>query len=1662
LVIDNVQGNLSASADVPAGNVTIQDNTITIVGLRSGNHICIVRDVKDGATCSMEIAYTVPGKEPVRFYTEVNPASDQGRSDGQITVFLSGGNGAPYRVHLWDGDSNTQLEEGSCTGSFTFSNLAGSATNGGKLYRITAYDANDCFSTVEARVLEPAPLQLQAVVSRPVSCPGNNDAIISLSAWGGWGNYQYSQDGITWDTNNYYPNLSAGAYIFYVKDLYNAVSTATVNITDPTPLTISRDDMSPVLCHGSSTGWIRYRISGGSYPYTLTPARGKIIESIDNGDTLFTVNELPAGIYAFSVRDSRNCTLAAIPDTITEPAQLSVAISNMIQPTCGWSNGSLSAQANGGIAPYSYVIHATDSGFTQMKNSYESVTFDGIPGGSYRISVTDSEGCFAQSTVVTFNLYVSPSIKSCSVSEALCANGAGGRVEVTPLVGSSEIASFMIYNADLTYTNSNNSGIFENIPAGSYHVVVYDTNGCQSQLPYPVTISEPEAISIVIDAMIPPTGKGSQDGKIFFRVRGGSAGRLMVYLLDAEMLPVSEMWAVNNAPLSFSVNGGNYYIEVSDENGCTMISDLIPVMEPDEKLYLIIKEAKDALCKSQTGSIIVEGAGGWGGYRYRRAVEEQYSSLNRFENLYPGSYVITVIDRMGATASETVVINEPQDSLKAEIVNRILPTCGNNGRISIHLSGGTPPYRLYETNDTVFCSGPQTVEWTGKGSGSFLLHLLDVNGCRFELEAELPETNLLHIAGFELTYPRTPGASNGAIYALVEGGTEPYSYRWSSLLGSATNLSSSDAELYDISSGYYLLEVSDAEGCSTQETVYLYDPGGLYFTVLETGDETAFQASNGYAVLEANADIETYNICGPALDIFTCPAGYTTDRFHTENRKAYLQNIESGKWFVTGITTSGQQVVAGFEIKPFFDFNFGRISVTQVSAPGAFDGEIRLEVHGGGGENTFVWTDSAGNTYYSINDEYGSVLSNIIAGKYTVEVTDRYGNRIVQTIDVFEPDKALQLNLVEQKNQSCKDFRDAYVVLEAIGGWGDYQFRHESAVYFNNASSFPGLATGNQIFYAIDKRGSVASLPIRITEPEYLRAAVARVDSVKCKGNYDGQVVFAITGGTAPYSFKESGRDFWQAGNVARELSTGLHTFFFTDSNGCEGQDTLTVYVPEPDSLLFRNISVTHTTCGEDNGQISVEMQGGTQPYAYRWLDYNYREIGYSTTITGLKQNGVYRLEVTDANGCKQQMEQLIQPSSLPRILEVETTDVLCYGESNGTARVTRAEAGHPYAPYTLTWSNGDTGEYSDRFPQGRHSVTISDENNCSSVYYFDIGQPDSLRIRFIDVREPHCYGNQDAYIHTETLGGTGKYTYVWNTGATTPDLDNIFKGDYWVRVTDANGCSYTRSITLNEPPYLSVDLGKDVLMCPGNTHVIDGGEYVAYRWFTEKGDIGSGRYLHVSEEDHYFLEATTPDGCPAWGDIRVSIGNDALIADLLLASEAAVGDTLVIFELSNLELDSLRWEYDLTAFEQITPQNEYMGLPYVLQLLCRKEGIYNIGLYGYSGGCYSPAVKQVEVLPASERKPDDWYTVQPMIILLKQYPNPSKGVFTVELELREKAEARFVIFEVASGICLDQRTEKNSDKYRIEYNIQHLNTGVYVLMVIVENERKQIKLIIE
>lgn len=1666
ITISNLAGTLSVSK-LPDCSRSISGNVITLNDLEAGeNYSFTVTETYKGFTYSIEPIFTIPVKPAISINATVTPVANKGTASGKIAVSVSGGNSGTYRVVLLD-EQNNKIEEKSTVNNCSFENLAGSSENGGKLYKIQVYDSKNCTAESSEYILEPAiALKLTATLATPVSCNNDSDAAVSISATGGWGDYLYSINEQTWNTTNTFNNLPAGTYTYFVKDINNGTASAAIHVINPQALQIATQSITPAACYGTATGAIRFRVSGGTFPYEFVQKTGAVTTTFENNDTIMTVSGLVYGNYNVTLKDSHNCTQAGGQIFISQPAQLQIATSNIAQPTCGEANGSLTATATGGTAPYTYtLIQSGETNALQTLTSSSAVIFQNIASAQYTINVTDANGCAVQSAPVTFNQYVNPVIQSAVIDNATCFGESTGKIVATTQKGTVTIDYCTLTNTANSQMLQNTSGTFENLAAGNYVLYVFDTNGCRSQNPYPAAVNQPETLSIEIDAIHDVINKGAADGTISFRIKGGNTGNVQVYLVDNQNKKIDSLVALRNFAKEFSVSAGSYTLQAIDSKGCTFETALLQVAEPNESLQLIVTEVHDALCKSQTGSITVAAQGGWGGYRYKRAVDGQYTTLNRFENLYPGTYVVTVTDSRGATASQSITVYEPQDSLQAKITAVKNPTCANNGTLSIAVSGGTAPYKLFSDNenDAVSIAQAQTVQWKNAQSGALLLRLTDANGCRFELETVIPETSLLKIEQLKTVSP-SEITNNGTISAEISGGTSPLGFVWKKI-GSAAAFPHA-ASINNLSSGYYELTVTDGSGCSVSQSVYLPASNDSAMEIIETGNETSLNAANGYAVLFVDMSLSNIRIINPENKYVDYVPTTHNSNFRTSNDTIYLNNLESGGWFVIGTDTQGKNAVAEFEIQSYKTFIFSKIEIIPATTPNGTNGSASIQILGGAGENVFVWKDAQNNIIPANNDEFSTHLNNLPAGMYTVTVTDKYGNVISKEIEIPAPAQALHIVVLEQKNESCNGATDAYVVLSAVGGWGDYRFAHyrqptSGLLNYSNSTVYSALETGAHYLYVVDKYGTTAELLITITEPNVLRSSVQHIENVKCKGDLNGKITFTITGGTAPYYFKKQGASVWTKGNVANNLAAGDYVFEFTDSLQCTCSDILQVTVTEPDSLLVENINITHTTCGEDNGQIAVVLKGGTRPYRYEWKDAENTVIGTDSTVNSLKQNTLYRLYITDNNNCTQYFEQLINGSVSPRITGIETTNILCYGNSTGTAQITDVENSVPYAPHTFAWWNGATGDFAENLPAGRHFVTVTDTNSCATTYYFDITQPDSLYIRISDYKEPHCFGYSDAYIHTETYGGVENYMYLWSNGETTPNIGNIPKGAYWVQVTDNNNCMFELPVTLNEPAYQSIDLGENVTMCPGNTHVIDGGNYTSYRWFSENNNtISTERYFSVTEARHYYLEAKTPDGCSAWGDISIEIGNNALQADLLVASEAEVGDTIYVFELSNLPVDRIEWKYDTAAFTRIDTDDVY-NQSYVLLLESNQTGMYNIGLQAYSGGCYSPAVKQIEILAKSEDDSEEEWGIEPLITDLTIFPNPNDGNFIVEVTLRETADIDLKLFNVTSGTIVNHRNESGLDFYTLNYSLQGLNSGVYVLIVTAGTERKQVKIVV-
>ncbi|SDD26532.1 T9SS type A sorting domain-containing protein, partial [Williamwhitmania taraxaci] len=1324
----------------------------------------------------------------------------------------------------------------------------------------------------------------------------------------------------------------------------------------------------------------------------------------------------------------------------------------------------------GGNGGYKYGWQKDAKLYKEMDAEFSTDTItdlgNKLPFGIYSLTVADNQNCSVSQSVPLAE-YHNPSVTGTDVIPVACYGERNGEVKVLSLAGTTPMRKCYIKGFDFAYSDSitDLSNSFANLKLGKYQIFASDTLGCLSNNPYDIAVNQPAApISLVIDNVFNVIGKGTPSGSIQSTAFGGNAGLKEIKLFNSQATCIDSSFRPSEIPFALgSLRAGKYAIHVEDVKGCSFQTDSLWVKEPNAALRFTVTNKQDARCKSQVGSFTVQASGGWGGYRYKRDLYGAFYKRNTFNNLYAGSYKITVQDSLGATFSDSVLVTEPKDNLLSWVSESLLPTCSNNGELKIGIMGGTTPYTLFSEaiKDSLVVPLAQTVSLNGLAAGSHAMRITDGNGCLFDLEATLSDTSMMRVS---LAIVYTDNTSGGAIQASVRGGVQPFTYQWKKRFGAS--LPDNSALLSNQPSGHYSIRVTGNEGCSKDTSIYLPGVSDARFAIAKLGNETSLLAQNGFCKLTSKFKAwKSFDLISPANERLEFNPSDSTTLFYCKGDTVSLQNLAGGSYFISGITAGDTTVYANFTIEPYRPFLFRSINVVNVDTIGGATGEVVVVVTGGGGGNIFEWSRVSGSgsgVPASQNYPESSTLRSLTAGKYRVLVTDRYGNTIVDTATVEAPSASLSISIAEQNNESCKTYKDANVTLKAEGGWGDYQFRHDNTAHYVNGNFFDTLNVRKHYFYLTDKMGVVDSVAIEIAEPDYLTSAIALVDSVNCKGAADGRVEFTVNGGTAPYRFAYIDAPAgWKPGTVATGIAAGEYHYLFTDANSCVGQDTVLAVMHEPDSLLFKSIDITHTTCNTDNGKVKVSLQGGTRPYTYAWRNFSNDLVGTDSTATALMRNGLYTLDVYDYHNCYQHTEKRIKPSTNPAVTDVDTTAVLCFGGNTGTAFITGVKPGDPFAPYSFVWSNADTGRVANGYSQGVHSVTISDTNKCSSVKYFEVTQPDSLRIVIADSKDAHCFGYNDAFLKAEGHGGVGNYAYQWSTGETTALISNLYKGAYSLTLSDANKCVTNESFTINEPEKLEVDLGDDIKLCPGNKYTLDGQEFTTYKWFTTQATISNERFVAVGDPNDYYLEVTNSIGCFAWDTINLSIGNDALKADFLLSSQATLGDTLRIFELSNMALDSLKWNYNDRVFAMV---NSMTDPDYLLFLKTLQSGIHNIDLTAFSGGCISVSTKQVEIIADNDTLPGDGNLgyKEPLIKSFTVSPNPTDGNFYATVQLREPADINLVMFAIVSSAKIDERTEHSMQDYSVGYNLSGLNSGFYLLILKAGNERKQVKIIIQ
>ncbi|MBI3134765.1 MAG: gliding motility-associated C-terminal domain-containing protein [Bacteroidetes bacterium] len=346
------------------------------------------------------------------------------------------------------------------------------------------------------------------------------------------------------------------------------------------------------------------------------------------------------------------------------------------------------------------------------------------------------------------------------------------------------------------------------------------------------------------------------------------------------------------------------------------------------------------------------------------------------------------------------------------------------------------------------------------------------------------------------------------------------------------------------------------------------------------------------------------------------------------------------------------------------------------------------------------------------------------------------------------------------------------------------------------------LAAGTYNVTITDNTGCTATTSIVVGQPAAALAATATPTNVTCFGLCNGSIlVNAPTGGTPGYTYSNNGGAY-QAGNTFSALCPGAYTISVKDANGC--LLSLTPSITQPTDLTLAQTAIAPSTCGLNNGSVTVTAGGGTPTYTYT--------LGVTTNTTGVFTGltpGAKVITVTDGNGCTETLNVTIVDAPGPVPFVDVQTNVACAGALTGSVTI-GVTGGSPAYQYKIDAGAFQASNTFNSVAAGAHTVTVQDANGCLGTVNFTITQPTALTFTSVAVAAT-CNGVCDGQITVNASNATPPYEYSSNNGLTfqaSNVLTGLCAGNINVVVKDANGCLANAVVAITQPPALTSTQG--------------------------------------------------------------------------------------------------------------------------------------------------------------------------------------------------------------------------------------------------------------
>ncbi|MUV02415.1 T9SS type B sorting domain-containing protein, partial [Flavobacterium rakeshii] len=1321
-------------------------------GLAAGSYTVMVTD---GIGCEV-ILNSVQVTEPVNALTStIDVVTDEicfNAQDGTVTISVTGGT-PPYYTSL---DSNNPADYAQDV--FTYTGLAAGT------HTIYVTDDNGCSIPVPLTFdIEPG-VSIQPVVEVYPTCTNNvpgNVVFVLTNPSINPADLTYSLDGVAYQTDNYFANLTPGNYTAYIQHINGCVQMVDFTIDVHLPIVIdSAVVTADVLCYGDSIGEITVTASGGT---------GTLLYAISSDAGNYTTNnvftDLPAGTYTVTVRDDIGCETTTGNIVVDEPtAPLSLDNAATTDEVCyNAADGTVTLTISGGTAPYSTSIDSDNAAdFTQDQLVYTNLTV-----GTHTIYVTDANGCSI--TPVNFTINEGADMTPSASVLDNCTNNVPGN-EVTISVASSQTLD----PADLTYsvdgTTYQASNVFNNLAPGNYTAYVQHANGCIETTTFTINTLQP--ITIDTEAVTADVScKGEATGEITVTASGGT-GTLQY--------AISPDFVYGSSNVFTNLPAGDYTVRVTDGIGCEVETATLTVNEPVDFLTSVIDVVTPEICfNAQDGTVTISVTGGTAPY---------YTSLDSnnpadfvqdvftYTGLAAGTHTIYVTDANGCSIPVPLTFDvEPGADMtpSASVVDNCTNNVpGNEVTISVASSQTLDPADLiYSVDGTTYQASNV---FNNLAPGNYTAYVQHANGCiettTFTINTLQPITIDTEAVTADVS---CKGEATGEITVTASGGTGTLQYA----ISPAFVYGSSNV-FTNLPAGDYTVRVTDGIGCEVETaTLTVNEPVDFLTSVIDVvTPEICFNAQDGTVTISVTGGTAPYST---SLDSNN-PADFVQDVFTYTGLAAGTHTI-----YVTDANGCSIAVPLTFDVEPGADMT-PSASVVDNCTNNVPGNEVTISVASSQTLDPADLTYSVDGTTYQASN----VFNNLAPGNYTAYV--QHANGCIETttftINTLQPitiDMATVVN-----NVLCFGEETGEVMVTASGGTGTLQYAISPDFVYGSSNVFTNLAAGTYTVRVTDGIGcEVETATLTITTPaEALAATYVAVDET-CIGDANGSVTISVTGGTAPYSTSLDGVTFVQDQFTYTNLAAGAYTIYVTDDSGC----TITPidFVIQQGINTQPNVDVVANCMNNMPGNvvtINIDAQYlGDVQYSVDGINYQ-----ASNTFIDIVA-GTHTAYVQHINGCIQTVDFDVEDHQPVNATATVTQNVICYGDDTGEIVVT-ATGGTGQLEYAIspiyTYSTNNT--FSSLIA-GTYTIRVRDELGCVQIINnVVITQSETQIIASADWTGETCYNANDGSITVTVSGGTAPYSTSLDGVTFIQDqftYTNLNGGQHVLFVQDAAGC---------------------------------------------------------------------------------------------------------------------------------------------------------------------------------------------------------------------------------------------------------------------------------